>query len=338
MPFESSMPTFAVVGVGAIGSVIGWRLARAGADVLLVARGAHLRHIPHEGLRLTDETGSETLRIAACADAAGQAARDVVVLATKAQDIGAALETAAPLIGADTLVLPAINGLPWWYFKGVETRHAGPIAAVDPDHKLWDALQTNQIIGAVVHMGATVDEPGHVRLAPQPRLVLGAIDGGENGTISAKVSAIASLLTAGGLPTSVDRNIRDAVWSKLLGNLSTNPLSVLTGATLDRLYTEPELLATVRAVMTETLAVGAACGVRFEQDPDSRIAIGRGLGAFRTSMLQDFERGRPLELGAIAQAVLELATRMGIAMPVTRMVIELTQAAERSAAIKRKAT
>ena len=317
------MLRFAVVGVGAIGSVIGWRLAHAGADVLLLGRGAHLQALQSQGLRYSDGVIDERLPVQAVSDAAGQGPRDVVFITTKAQDIASALETAAPLIGPDTVLIPAVNGLPWWYFKGLEHRHGGPIEAVDPGGRLWQRYGAERIIGAVVHLGASLPEPGWVRQAGDNRLTLGEL----SGQPSERLQATAALLSQAGLPTRVHEAIRDEVWSKLIGNISTNPLSVVFEATLDRLFNEPELLGLVRAVMLEAMTVGACYGVRFALDPATRIDVGRRLGAFRTSMLQDFDRGRPLETGAIVGAVLELAERAEVPMPVTRQILQQVQLA-----------
>lgn len=317
------MLRFAVVGVGAIGSVIGWRLAHAGADVLLLGRGAHLQALQSQGLRYSDGVIDERLPVQAVSDAAGQSPRDVVFITTKAQDIASALETAAPLIGPDTVLIPAVNGLPWWYFKGLEHRHGGPIEAVDPGGRLWQRYGAERIIGAVVHLGASLPEPGWVRQAGDNRLTLGEL----SGQPSERLQATAALLSQAGLPTRVHEAIRDEVWSKLIGNISTNPLSVVFEATLDRLFNEPELLGLVRAVMLEAMTVGACYGVRFALDPATRIDVGRRLGAFRTSMLQDFDRGRPLETGAIVGAVLELAKRAEVPMPVTRQILQQVQLA-----------
>lgn len=322
---RSSPASFAIIGAGAVGSVLGWHLARAGVRVSMVGRGAHLQQIQTAGLALETAGASATaLQMAATSDARTLPVQDVVFLCTKAHDLASAVETARPLIGSHTAIIPAINGLPWWYFKGLPGRHAGPISAVDPDSSLWAEFEAGRIIGAVVHFGASVAAPGLVRRTPGPRLILGELDG----QASERVRHVAALLAEGGLATEIDPHIRDAVWSKLLGNIATNPLSVLCGATLDRMFGEPALLAIVRTQMTEALAVGAACGVRFEQDVDERIDIGRKLGAFRTSMLQDFDAGRPLELAAIADAVLELAERFGIPMPVTRTIVELAREAD----------
>lgn len=314
--------SLAVVGAGAVGSVVAWRLARAGAPVLLVGRGPHLAAIGRAGLRYSDAGTDERLPIAV-AEAGpglrGQAACDTVFLAVKAQDVRSAVEAAAPLLGPQTNVVPLLNGLPWWL-------RDEPLEAVDPGGWLWRALPAPRVVGAVVHLGAEVVAPGWVRQAGDNRLTLGEPDG----TASPRAQALAALLTAGGLPTRVHAAIRDEVWTKLIGNLGANPLSVVTGATLDRLFGEPGLRAVVEAVMHETMALGANLGVRFPMDVAARIAVGQRLGAFRTSMLQDFERGRALELGAIADAPLELAARLRVPMPMTTLVRDLARAAERS--------
>ena len=328
------MLRFAVVGAGAIGSVIGWRLARAGADVLLLGRGAHLQAMHAHGLRLSDGTVDERLPVQDLSDASGQPPRDVIFITTKGQDIASALHTAAPLIGPDTVLIPAVNGLPWWYFKGFEHRHGGPIEAVDPGGQLWRRYGAERIVGAVVHLGASLPEPGWVRQAGDNRLTIGELDGQP----SARVQAIAALLGQGGLPTRVHPSIRDEVWSKLIGNISTNPLSVVCNATLERLFNEPECLGKVRAVMLEAMTVGACYGVRFALDPATRIDVGRRLGAFRTSMLQDFDRGRALETAAIVGAVLELADRADVPMPMTRQILQQVQGLQQARLARTKET
>lgn len=318
------MTRYAVIGAGAIGSVIGWRLAQAGADVRLLGRGAHLDAIRAQGLRFSDGTRDERMAIEAHTQVQGQAPCDVVFITTKAQDLAAALDSAADWIGPQTVLIPAVNGLPWWYFKGLSHRHAGPIEAVDPGGHLWRRFEAGRIIGAVVHLGASLPEPGWVRQAGDNRLTLGEL----SGEASARVQALAEGLSQAGLPTRVETSIRDEVWSKLIGNISTNPLSVVHRTTLDRLFNEPQWQSQVRALMLEAMTVGACYGVRFSLDPGTRIDVGRRLGAFRTSMLQDFDRGRPLETGAIVQAVLELAERAEVPMPVTRDILSQVQAAQ----------
>jgi 2-dehydropantoate 2-reductase len=319
----------AVVGAGAIGSVVAWRLARAGAPVLLAGRGPHLAAIGAAGLRYTDAATDERRSIAVAE--VGPALKehgpcDTVFVAVKAQDVRGALEAAAPLVGDQTTVVALLNGLPWWL-------SSEPIEAVDPGGGLWRALPAPRVIGAVVHLGAEVVSPGWVRQAGDNRLTLGELDG----ATSPRVQALAALLDTGGLPTRVHPAIRDEVWTKLVGNLSTNPLSVVTAATLDRLFGEPGLRAVVKEVMLETMTLGASLGVRFPLDAEARIRVGQRLGAFRTSMLQDFERGRPLELGAIADAPLELAARLQVPMPTTMLVRDLARAAEHSRDLARAA-
>ena len=325
-------PGFAIVGAGAIGSVLGWRLARAGAPVVMVGRGEHLEAMRRDGLRLADASGEARVTVDARTGVDGLGPADVVFLATKAHDIAGALDTAAPLIGPQTLVIPAINGLPWWYFQRAGGPHDGQtIRCLDPDGSLAARLDPARLVGAVVHLGAEVIAPGVVRQAGDNRLAIGELDG----STSERATRVARILSDAGLPTTLHPAIRDEVWSKLVGNLSTNPLSVVTGATLDRLFNEPGLLEIVQATMLETMTVGAAYSVRFALDPARRIAVGRRLGAFRTSMLQDFERGRRLELPAIVESVIELGERAGVPMPTTKMVLALAQAAQRSAELAR---
>jgi len=298
----------------------------------MIGRGEHLEAMRRNGLRVADAAGETRVTVDARPRADGLGPADVVFLATKAHDIAGALDTAAPLIGPQTTVIPAINGLPWWYFQRAGGPHDGEaIRCLDPDGTLAARLDPARLVGAVVHLGAEVVAPGVVRQAGDNRLAIGELDG----STSERATRVARILSDAGLPTTVHPAIRDEVWSKLVGNLSTNPLSVVTGATLDRLFNEPGLLAIVQATMLETMTVGAAYSVRFALDPARRIAVGRRLGAFRTSMLQDFERGRPLELPAIVGSVIELGERAGVPMPTTRMVLALAQAAQRSAELAR---
>jgi 2-dehydropantoate 2-reductase len=338
----------AVVGAGAVGSIVAWRLARAGAAPLLVGRGPHLAAIAAQGLHGSAADADEVRPVVVRevgAGLAGEPPCELLLLAVKAQDVGAALAGAGPLLGPDTTVVPLLNGLPWWLFHGQAGPHAGPIEAVDPGGRLWQALPPSRLLGAVVHLGAEVTAPGRVRQAGDNRLTIGLIEapgdgppgGAPDAPAAGRAQALAALLGAGGLPTTVHPAIRDEVWTKLVGNLATNPLSALTRATLDRLFAEPGLRAVVEAVMRETMALGASLGVRFALGVEQRIAVGQRLGAFRTSMLQDFERGRPLELGAIADAALELAERLGVPMPTTRLVRDLARAAERSRDLRRGA-
>jgi 2-dehydropantoate 2-reductase len=249
-----------VFGAGAIGGVMAWRLARAGADVSLVGRGPTVAAIGIQGLRLCVGELDERLKVPVVDLGAGLGREppcDLLLLTVKAQDVPGALVAAAPLISPRTTVVPLVNGLPWWLFHGVKGPHAGPIEAVDPGGRLWQSLPAGQVLGAVVHLGAEVMAPGWVRQAGDGRLTLGELDG----SLSPRATALAALLDAGGLPTQVHPSIRDEVWSKLVGNGSSNPLSVVSGATLDRLFAEPGLRALVETVMLEIMALGAGLGV-----------------------------------------------------------------------------
>ncbi len=320
-----------------MGCVVAWRLARAGARPTLVGRGPALEVIAAQGLRFSAGADDARLpvRVVSIGSAlAEEAPCDLLLLAVKAQDVRGALDCAAPLLGAHTTIVPLLNGLPWWLFHGASGSCSGPIAAVDPDAWLWRSVSARQLLGAVVHLGAEIVEPGWVRQAGDGRLTLGELDG----SVSDRAGHLAGLLGAGGLPTQVHPSIRDEVWSKLVGNLSTNPLSIISGATLDRLFSEPGLREIVEAVMREAMALGLRLDVRFPLDVPARIAVGQRLGAFRTSMLQDFDLGRPLELGAIADAPIELADRVRVPMPITRLVRDLARAAERSRDLRRRAS
>ena len=223
--------------------------------------------------------------------------------------------------------------------------HIGKCAGVFRQTRSTPTWASRQKLGAdawvkandfhhLVHIGASLPGPGHVAQTGGHGLILGELDN----AVTERARAIAQVLDCGGLPTQVSTSIRDDIWSKLVGNISTNPLSVVTGATLDRLFNEPGLRRLVTAVMLETMTVGAGYGVRFALDPAQRIDLGRRLGAFRTSMLQDFDRGRPLELGAIVDAVLELAERIGVPMPMTTLVRDLADVAQRSARLLQETT
>lgn len=326
------MNRIAVVGAGAIGSIIAARLALAGSAPLLLGRGAHLHAIREHGLALEDGPGTQRVTLDVLEQVPADAPRcDLVILCTKAQDLRAAVTSAGALIGPQTTVMAAVNGLPWWLFHGQSQAQSGPIEAVDPGGWLWRRWPAQRLLGCVVHLGASLPAAGHVRQAGDNRLSIGELDG----SIGERVQSLADTLTRGGLPTAVSGAIRNEVWSKLVGNASSNPLSVVTGATLDHLLGDASLMPLVRTQMLEVMAIGAACGADFALTPEQRIDVGRRLGAFRTSMLQDFDRGRPLELAAISDALLELADRLGVAVPTLRAVRNLVDFAQRRQAAAR---
>ncbi|HOX89860.1 MAG TPA: 2-dehydropantoate 2-reductase [Burkholderiaceae bacterium] len=321
-----------VVGAGGIGATLGARLALAGHEVGLVARGAHLAALQEQGLRFVDEAaGAEhRLRLRASAEPAELGAQDVVFLALKAHDIGPMLERVAPLLGPHTSVVPAINGLPWWYFHGVGGANEGRVVrALDPAGTMFAALDPDRLLGCVVHVAAEVRSPGTVHHTGGRRLILGEPRGGS----TARLERVAALLAQAGFEAEATSDIRLAVWTKLVGNLSFNPVAALTGYRMDQLCADEGVVEVIRASMLEAMAVAEHLGVRIPMTPEARIELARQLGAARISMMQDLEAGRRLELGPIVEAVMELAQDAGLAMPVTRHVHALTRARARSAGI-----
>ncbi|MFM2403832.1 MAG: hypothetical protein RL223_1712 [Pseudomonadota bacterium] len=348
-----ALPTVLVAGAGAIGGTLAARLAAAGARVDLLARGRTLAALRADGLRLDDLDGhwqvpaATTGEPAAAADgaplrviasAAEARAPDLLLLASKSQDLAGLVAAAAPAIAAHTLVLPLVNGVPFWYFHGHGGRFDGqPVRAVDPEGALLRALPMDRVLGAVVFVTAESDGPGRLRSQTPHLLMLGEPDTTAHPPAdgpSARLQRVCGWLQAAGIGCRALPRLRDKLWTKLIANLTSNPLSVLTGATLRRIYSEPALLDTVHAVMHEVMLTAAAYGARLEIDPIEFVRLGAGMGEFRTSMLQDVERGRPLELAAIGDAVVELAERYGLPVPATRRLLLQTRwhAEQRAAA------
>lgn len=304
---------FCIVGAGAIGGLLGARLAMAGHEVALVARGPHLAAIASDGLTHRSPEGRETrLRLPASERPEDFGAQDAVIVALKAYSIAPMLDRLAGLLGPQTAVVTAINGLPWWYFQREGGPFDGsPIACLDPGGAMQRALDPARIVGCVVHTAAEVVRPGVVHHTGGARLVLGELDGRE----TPRLDALAAAIDASGLEAAVSPRIRDDIWAKLIGNLSFNPVAALTGALMNEICDDPRLVALIRRMMEEGIRVGEAHGARFAIGIDERLAMARRIGAAKISMLQDLERGRPLELDAIVSAVIELARRVEIATP-----------------------
>jgi len=324
----------AIFGAGAIGGFLGVKLAAAGADVTFIARGPHLAAMQANGVRLV--SGGETLtvhpRCVANADEAG--VQDYVFVTLKAHSLPAAAPQIARLMGPDSALVTGINGVPYWYFYGLD----GPfrdrrVASVDPDGTLWDVLPPRQAIGCVVYPAAEVVAPGAIEHSYGDRFTLGEPDGSR----SARVEALAKLIVAAGLKAPVRPRIRDEIWVKLWGNLAFNPVSALTAATLDRLTGQDDLRTLCRGMMLEAQATAEALGVRFAIDVDKRIAGAAEVGAHKTSMLQDLERGRPMEIDALLGAVVELGDLVGAPMPLCRAVLALVRERARQAGCYRSA-
>jgi len=311
---------FAIVGAGAIGCAMAARLAHGGQDVTLVVRdAARAALMLAQGLACTEPTGTITA-YPAIVPALPDAPFDVLVLAVKADQLPAAVAALPDAIGPQTLVLPLVNGIPWWFRRDVAGRFQ-PIRAVDPDHLLARRFSARQIVGSVVYTTAMADGPRHVQVSNPPSLVIGALEDEALGD----VAALAETLRACGIAAEASPAIHDAVWTKVALNLATNPLSVVTGATLKDLCSDARLLPIVSAILDEAGRLAARLDARLLLTRSAMLARGRAAGAFRTSMLEDYRKGRPLELSSIADAVFELAESIGLDLPVTRAVVDLAR-------------
>jgi 2-dehydropantoate 2-reductase len=316
------MARICVAGVGAVGTTVATRLAAAGEHVSLLARGARLAQL-RRGLEL-DFAGETVTAHADVSDRPEFGIQDIVFVATKAPSLAALVPTLLPLVGAHTLVVPLVNGIPWWYFQGGDGRFAGAsVSAVDPDGTLARSIDPARIVGCVVYLTASLAPTGRVTVMGDQRLIVGEITAGSNTTaVSARIADLAALLRRAGLATTPSARIRDDLWTKVALNLATNPLSVVTEATLLDLFTDPRLLPSVRAVLEEASRVARGYGA----EPMSLSEMqdtGRRAGAFETSMLQDYRAGRTLELDAIGSSVLELARKIGKHMPATQLIVDL---------------
>jgi 2-dehydropantoate 2-reductase len=305
----------AIFGAGAIGGYMGAKLAQRGdVDVTLIARGPHLAAMQQHGLRLIEADGSESAthpRLVADSRDAGP--QDYVVLAVKAHSVSPALDAITPLLGPDTAVVTAQNGVPWWYFYGLEGPHANRrVESVDPGGRIWDAIGPQRVIGCVVYPACEIESPGVIRHDDsENRFSLGEPDGSR----SDRASALAKALIDAGLRAPLRNRIRGEIWVKLWGNVALNPLSALTRATLAQVCGEPATRAFARNVMLEVQAVAEALGERMAVDVDARLNGAAEVGEHKTSMLQDLELGRPMEVDAVVTAVVELARVTGTGTP-----------------------
>ena len=312
-----------VVGAGAVGGFLGTRLAAGGeAAVSALARGTTLVALRDHGWRL-EENGAE-LRAPvalAAADAQEIGPQDLVVIAVKGPALPSLAPSLAPLFAAHTLLLPAMNGVPWWFSHGIPALGAAPLQSVDPGGVISAALPRRQIIGCVVHMSASVRAPGIAVHRMGRRLIIGEPDGGD----SERVRTLAAQLQRAGLEIDCSARIRYDIWYKLWGNMTMNPFSALTGASTGQLLDDALLREFSAAAMREAAAVGARVGCAVTESPEDRHAVTRKLGAFKTSMLQDVEAGRPLELDALVGVVREMGQRVGVVTPMIDALFALTR-------------
>lgn len=310
-----------IAGAGAIGTTLATRLALGGHAVGVLARGRTLDAIRRDGLRLTDLDGAHDVRVEAGGpDELG--GRDVVFLCAKAQDLASLAASSRGMIGPDTLIVPIVNGIPWWYFEGVGGRNGGrTIQAVDPEGRLKALLPLDRVVGAVAFITAERLAPGVAHTANPLRMIIGEITHRR----SPRAERLGALLNGCGIATQVSDRLRDPLWTKVIANLTSNPLSVVAGATLRDIYGAPDLSHIARQLLDEALLTAAAHGARVELDPAAFLAMGAAMGAVKTSMLQDFEKGLPLELSSISDAVIELAELHGLSMPLTRTIASLAR-------------
>lgn len=311
-----------VFGAGAIGGYIAAKLALGGHEVAVVARGPHLAAIRAQGLTLDDRGKIRRAALNATDRAEELGPQELVVVAVKAHAMPQVAPAVAALLGPKTVIVPAQNGIPWWFSHRAGGALDGvAIAAVDPGGVVGRQLDPARVVGCVVYIAAAVPEPGLVRRFGGNMLVLGEPDG----SASPRLAQLAELFGAAGLKIEVTPRIRDAVWMKLWGNIGFNPVSVLTGATQGRMVGDPGVRGVLRAVMLEMQAVAERLGARLDKTVDQRIDDGAYVGDFKTSMLQDFEAGRPVEIDPIVFAVVELGRRVGIATPMLEAIGALTR-------------
>ena len=343
-----------VIGAGSVGGVMAFRLARAGHEVSVIARGDHLGAIQARGLTLIEGSDREnpnhrpeTIAMQASDDPAvlarASGPSDLIIIALKAHSIPQMLPRLSPLLKDQTRVVAAINGVPWWYFSGHGGRHAGrSLQNLDPEGRAALAIDSSRLVGCIVHLSAEVPAPGVVRHTAGKRLILGEVldretgggqaSGDDSRSRSRRLGAadIAVLCGDAGFTAEHTPDIRREVWTKLIGNLSFNPVSALTGLRMDGLCADPQVCELLRTLIDEGKAVASAMGVAVTIDADARIAMARSLGPVRTSTLQDFESGRPPELDALVGAVIELAQWYQVPVPALRQVYALAQAKARA--------
>lgn len=310
-----------VVGAGAIGALLAAALAHAGHRVSVLARGRTLAAIRAHGIRIAREDGPvETVHVEADDQAGPIGEQDVVVIALKAQALPGLAESLRPLIGPNTLVVSAMNGLPWWFVQGLAGfGRSEPLQAVDPNGCVSAVLPAERAIGCVVHLSSTSVEPGLVKRGRGNRLIIGAADAQH----AQAARELASALAAGGFDAAATDDIRNEIWAKLWGNMNMNPLSALTGSTADRLLDDPLTHALVLRMMEEADTIGRRLGLSTGMSAPQRVAVTRELGAFKTSMLQDAEAGRPLEIDPILGVFPELGRRLDVPTPFCDAVLGL---------------
>ncbi len=316
------MKKVCIYGAGAIGGWIGVRLARAGCDVSVVARGATLQAVQRHGLQLRSGGEQFSAQVPASDAPVDLGVQDLVVIAVKSQAMRDVAKCIAPLLGPQTIVLSAMNGVPWWFFDGFGGAHAGTrLKSIDPDGTIARAIPARHIVGCVVHASCALAAPGVVQHHFGNRLIVGE----PSGEKTARVKALVDLLTRAGFETELAQQIQKDAWYKLWGNMTVNPISAMTGATTDKLLDDELVRDFISKIMLEAREIGSRIGIPIAQTPEDRHQVTRKLGAFKTSMLQDVEAGKPVELDALVTVVRELGQLTGVETPFTDTLLGLAR-------------
>ncbi|MEX0607210.1 MAG: 2-dehydropantoate 2-reductase [Halofilum sp. (in: g-proteobacteria)] len=311
-----------IFGSGAIGGYIGVELARAGADVSLIARGPHLAAMKENGVKLLKDGEEHVVHPRCTDDPAELGPQDYVIVCLKAHSVPAVVDDMQPLLGPDTTVVTAVNGIPYWYFYQDGSDLEGKtLECVDPGAKQWNGLGPERALGCVVYPATEVVEPGVIKHVYGDKFPLGEPDG----SASQRATALSEMMEKSGLRAPVLNRIRDEIWLKLWGNVSFNPISALTLETLDNIAFNPETRAVAKAMMLEAQEIGTQLGVNFRVDVERRIDGAGKVGAHKTSMLQDLESGRPMEIDALVTSVQEMGQHLGVPTPTIDTVLALVK-------------
>lgn len=316
-----------IVGMGAIGGVfaawLGSRLPAGHIELSALARGLNLAALQRNGLVWLDDDGTERcVRLHTSDDAFRLGPQDLVIVSVKGPSMPAVAQQIKPLLAAHTVVLVAMNGVPWWFFDGLGGECAGlHLRTVDPEGLTTQALPTTHVLGCVVHASAVAPQPGWVERIKNNQLIIGEPAGG----VTPRVQAVAALLEQASFAVNKAERIQQDIWFKLWGNMTMNPVSALTGAPCDQILDDPLVRAYCSAVMQEAQAIGQRIGCGIAQQPEDRHAVTRKLGSFKTSMLQDVEAGRPIELDALVAVVREIGQHLGLATPNIDALLGLTR-------------
>ncbi|MBV8667560.1 MAG: 2-dehydropantoate 2-reductase [Burkholderiaceae bacterium] len=311
-----------IVGAGAIGGFLGARLAASGqCEVSALARGATLQALRTHGWRLQLDNELLQRPVTASDNPLELGAQDLVIVAVKGPALAAVAPSVAAMLGSNTMVLPAMNGVPWWFSQDVAALGGQPLESIDAGGRIAQQIPLHHVVGCVVHASTFTTEPGLV----QHKMGRGLIVGEPHGAPQERTERLGALLTQAGFEVTVSSNIRYDIWYKLWGNMTVNPVSAITGASMDKIQADPLVLEFCSAAMREAAAIGERIGCVVTQSPEERHAVTRKLGAFKTSMLQDVEAGRPLELDALVGAVREMGQRVGVFTPNIDALMGLTQ-------------